>query len=383
VLVTKARRAAAAGGATGIVLGGGVAANSLLREEILGACAADGIQGFLPSRAMCTDNAAMIAATGWHRLRSTAPPPRHRRPPQPPPPLPRLTPRPSTGRRYASGQTQPRCVTDTVGRDDGVAPRIGGFEPSAPVVLAPMAGVTNAPFRAVCRKFAPDLVYVNEMVMATAVVHRNDKTRSDDGVRARRVTRSLQLYGSDPEMLGRAVASCATRAASTTSTSTSGAPPQRSPGGRRCGRAGSTRTCCERSCEPPWGARPYGVPVTAKFRMGLFDDLLTHRRTGEIAPRRASPGSRSTPAPCSSTTPVRRGGRRSPSSSRLWLDPGARQRRHLGGVRRRRMMAATGCDGVVIGRGCLGRPWLFADLVEALAGSTGPGEPSTRRGHVR
>ena len=73
VLVRKARRAAETVGATGIVLGGGVAANSLLREEMLGACAADGLRGFLPSRSMCTDNAAMIAATGWYRLRSDGP----------------------------------------------------------------------------------------------------------------------------------------------------------------------------------------------------------------------------------------------------------------------------------------------------------------------
>ena len=75
VLVAKARRAAAAVGATGIVLGGGVAANSLLREEMLGACAADGLRGFVPSRAMCTDNAAMIAAAGWYRLRADGPTP--------------------------------------------------------------------------------------------------------------------------------------------------------------------------------------------------------------------------------------------------------------------------------------------------------------------
>ena len=75
VLVTKARRAAKEVGATGIVLGGGVAANSLLREQILDACEQDGIQGFLPSRAMCTDNAAMIAAAGWYRLASDGPSP--------------------------------------------------------------------------------------------------------------------------------------------------------------------------------------------------------------------------------------------------------------------------------------------------------------------
>ena len=73
VLATKAQRAAAEIGATGIVLGGGVAANSRLRERILDVCIADGLHPFLPSRAMCTDNAAMIAAAGWWRLRSDGP----------------------------------------------------------------------------------------------------------------------------------------------------------------------------------------------------------------------------------------------------------------------------------------------------------------------
>ncbi|MBW3556766.1 MAG: tRNA (adenosine(37)-N6)-threonylcarbamoyltransferase complex transferase subunit TsaD [Actinobacteria bacterium] len=70
VLVTKSRRAARETGARAICLAGGVAANSLLRERTLDACIADGLSAYLPSRSMCTDNAAMIAAAGWWRLRS-------------------------------------------------------------------------------------------------------------------------------------------------------------------------------------------------------------------------------------------------------------------------------------------------------------------------
>ncbi len=75
VLVTKARDAARSVGARRLCLGGGVAANSLLRERLLEACEQDGIQGLLPSRAMCTDNAAMVASAAWYRWRADGPSP--------------------------------------------------------------------------------------------------------------------------------------------------------------------------------------------------------------------------------------------------------------------------------------------------------------------
>lgn len=73
VLVSKSRKAADLIGAKGLVLGGGVAANSLLRTRFMEMCESDGRRGLVPSRAMCTDNAAMIGSAAWYRLRSDGP----------------------------------------------------------------------------------------------------------------------------------------------------------------------------------------------------------------------------------------------------------------------------------------------------------------------
>jgi N6-L-threonylcarbamoyladenine synthase len=75
VLVTKTMRAARDVGANGVCLGGGVAANRSLRQRLVAACERDGLRAFVPSLAMCTDNAAMIAAAGWWRLQSDGPTP--------------------------------------------------------------------------------------------------------------------------------------------------------------------------------------------------------------------------------------------------------------------------------------------------------------------
>ena len=75
VLVEKGRAAAAAHDARSICIGGGVAANSALREAVVNAAAPDGRAAFIPSRAMCTDNAAMVGATAWYRLRTDGPTP--------------------------------------------------------------------------------------------------------------------------------------------------------------------------------------------------------------------------------------------------------------------------------------------------------------------
>jgi N6-L-threonylcarbamoyladenine synthase len=75
VLVEKTMRAAASTGARSVCIGGGVAANSALRERVVSAAQADGRTALIPSRAMCTDNAAMVGATAWYRLRLDGPTP--------------------------------------------------------------------------------------------------------------------------------------------------------------------------------------------------------------------------------------------------------------------------------------------------------------------
>ena len=196
--------------------------------------------------------------------------------------------------------------------------RIGSFTPAAPVVLAPMAGVTNAPFRAMCRTHAPDLVYVNEMVMATAVVYGNDKTLRMMTFGPDERPRSLQIYGSDPDMLGRAVhlvcdegrvdhvdLNFGCPAAKVTRRGGGAAVPAKPRLLRAVVRAGGARRRAVRRAghgQVPDG--PVGRPAHR------------HRHRSDLRRRGRAPGSPCTPAPSSSTTPARRVGTRSASSRR-------------------------------------------------------------------
>ena len=129
-------------------------------------------------------------------------------------------------------------------------------------------------------------------------------------------------------------------------------------------------TCCAAILrEAVAAASPYGVPVTAKFRMGLFDALLTYIETGRIAAdegvaaialhARTAEQHYAGAADWDAIGELKAAVPEIPvlGNGDIWEAADAVA-----------MMRATGCDGVVVGRGCLGRPWLFADLVAVLNG---------------
>ncbi|MFZ8998503.1 MAG: tRNA dihydrouridine synthase DusB [Ilumatobacteraceae bacterium] len=252
--------------------------------------------------------------------------------------------------------------------------RIGSFTPSAPVVLAPMAGVTNRAFRAMCRSYGPGLVYVNEMVMANAVVHRNDKTETMMRFGDDESPRSLQVYGSDPMMLGRAVHRLCEEDLVDHIDINFGCPAAkvtRKGGGAAVPAKPALLRAIVRAAVG--AASPYGVPVTTKFRMGLWDDLRTDVTTGLICAEegvawialhaRTVEQHYAGEARWEAIAELKAAVEGVPvlGNGDIWEAEDAAA-----------MMRSTGCDGVVVGRGCLGRPWLFGDLVEVLGGGRTP-----------
>jgi nifR3 family TIM-barrel protein len=248
--------------------------------------------------------------------------------------------------------------------------KIGNIELASPIVLAPMAGVTNAPFRTLCREFASGLMYVNEMVMATALVHGSAKTERMVTFAPDESPRSLQLYGSDPIMLARAVTKLCENDIVDHIDMNFGCPvakvTRKGGGAAVPAKPNLLRAIMKAAVK---AAEPYGIPVTAKFRIGVDEDLITYLNTGRIAEEegiasialhaRTAEQHYSGTARWDAIAALKEAVSSIPvlGNGDIWTADDAV-----------RMVTETGCDGVVIGRGCLGRPWLFEDLADAFNG---------------
>jgi len=245
--------------------------------------------------------------------------------------------------------------------------RIGRMEVSPPVVLAPMAGVTNYPFRSLCRRFGAAL-YVSEMITARPLAEGRSRTLRLAAFGPDERPRSLQLYGVDPHFVGEAVKRLVGEGMVDHIDLNFGCPVRKvtRKGG---GAAIPAKPRLLRNIVRSAIANAGDVPVTIKFRMGIDDELLTYLETGRIAEEEGCAGiilHARTAAQLydgaarwqaigelkSSVTTIPVLG-----NGDIWEAADA-----LG------MMDQTGCDGVVIGRGCLGRPWFFRELVDAFSG---------------
>jgi nifR3 family TIM-barrel protein len=254
--------------------------------------------------------------------------------------------------------------------------RIGPLLLEQPVVLAPMAGVTNAPFRRLCRRFGGGL-YVSEMISARALCEGNDKTDHMARFAPDESPRSLQLAGVDPHYVARAVEILVDQQRVDHIDLNFGCP------ARKVTRHGGG------------GALPYKrrlfaaiveaavlaagpVPVTVKLRVGIDDQHTTYLDAGRLAEDHGAAAVAlhgrtvaqlySGQADWSHIARLKEAVTTIPvlGNGDIWEAADALD-----------MMARTGCDGVVIGRGCLGRPWLFGELACLLEGGPVPDAPTT------
>jgi len=245
-----------------------------------------------------------------------------------------------------------------------------------PVVLAPMAGITNAAYRQLCREQGAGL-YVCEMITSRGIVERIPKTfsmlRFDPG----ETVRSVQLYGVDPLVMARATTILCDEFGVGHVDLNFGCPvpkvTRRGGGGALPWKRDRLAAILAATVK---AAEPFGVPVTMKTRIGIDDDhetfldagriaadtgcaaIALHARTVKQAYGGEADWSRIAELVAATPIPVLGNGD-------IWEAPDALA-----------MMAGTGCAGVVIGRGCLGRPWLFRDLAAAFAGLPAPPLPN-------
>ena len=248
-----------------------------------------------------------------------------------------------------------------------------------PVVLAPMAGITNSAFRTLCREQGAGL-FVSEMVTARALIERHPETLRLITPGKGESPRSVQLYAVDPVVVSKAITMLMEENLADHIDLNFGCPVPKVT--RRGGGAALPykRRLFENIVKASVdAAKPFGVPVTVKMRVGIDSDHHTyldaamaaanagvawvalHARTAEQMYDGEADWSKIT-ALVEHLKPT---GVPVLGNGDIWSgEDGAR------------MMAQTGCAGVVVGRGCLGRPWLFADLVRSLRGDSTKSEPS-------
>ena len=236
-----------------------------------------------------------------------------------------------------------------------------------PVVLAPMAGITNTAFRRLCREYGNGL-FVSEMVTSRALVERTEESMRLIGHHESEEFRSVQLYGVDPATISRAIEMLVQEDRADHIDLNFGCPVAkvtRKGGGAALPWKSELFEAIVQAAVKAAGT----IPVTVKMRKGIDQDHLTFLDAGKAA-RDAG------------VTAVALHGRTAEDfySGRADWDAIAELRESLPDVQvlgngdiwsaqdAVSMMDKTGVDGIVVGRGCLGRPWLFQDLERAIAG---------------
>ena len=254
--------------------------------------------------------------------------------------------------------------------------KIGPMEVSPPVVLAPMAGVTNAPFRRLCRSFGDaGGLYVSEMITARGLAERNEKTLRMARFADDEPVRSIQLYGTEPAAMREAVRFLVDSEGADHVDLNFGCPVAkvtRKGGGaalpvRRALFASIVRAAV-RAAGP--------VPVTVKMRIGVDDSLHTFLDAGRLA---ADEGVAAVALHARTAAQHYSGIADWAAIAQLKAEIADIPVLGNGDIWRPSdalaMIAATGCDGVVVGRGCLGRPWIFRDIALAARGAPVPAAP--------
>jgi len=249
---------------------------------------------------------------------------------------------------------------------------IGNMQVWPPVVLAPMAGVTNYPFRTVCREFDAGL-YVSEMINARPLVDGGGKTLRLADFGPEESPRSLQLYGTDPHYIAEAVKRLVGEGRIDHLDMNFGCPVPKVT--RRGGGAAiPLKPNLLRGIIRAAVSNAGSIPVTIKFRTGVNDNLMTYLTAGRVG---EDEGCAAVGLHARTAAQLYHGYADWDAISKLkqsvkipvlgngdiWEAEDAL-----------RMMRQTGCDGVIVGRGCLGRPWLFRDLADVFAGRT-PANP--------